>query len=478
MSAAAHVPTEPPAPFVLSRAEAESLTDGAWHGDHDAVEIRGAAIDSRAVRPGMLFACLPGARVDGHDFAPVAAAAGAALFLASRPLAVRATVLVVADVTAALGAIAAAVRRRVQGTRWIGITGSSGKTTVKELIAAACAAAGPTWATRGNLNNQLGVPLTILNAPAGLAYAVIEMGANHQGEVAYLARIAQPEVGVITNIGPAHLEGFGGLAGVARGKTELFAGLPAGGTCLIGLHGTADQARALGVDPADVDAIVRAAAGDRRLLRVGSAETPIDGASEGDGLVLRTPAGEARLPLLGAHNLANAALAWHAAVAAGVDGRTALAGLARTVPVAGRLQPKRAGSHLVLDDTYNANPSSMIAGLRVLAAYPGRRLAVLGAMGELGGDTLAGHHAVGAEAARLGLALVTVGDAARAIGDAYRAQNGPDVEHHDERSAAIGAVLARLTDGPTTVLVKASRTAGLEVVADGVVAAAGGVKRT
>ncbi len=478
MSGAETIIGPPPAPFTLTRAEAEAATDGVWHGDHEAVEIRGAAIDSRAVRPGMLFACLPGARVDGHDFAPVAAAAGATFFLASRPLAVRASVLVVADVIAALGAIAAVVRKRAHGTRWIGVTGSSGKTTVKELIAAACAGAGATWATKGNLNNHLGVPLTILNAPAGLAYAVIEMGANHQGEVAYLARIAQPEVGVITSIGPAHLEGFGGLAGVARGKSELFAALPDDGTCLIGLHGSSDQARSLGVEPADVDAIVRAAAGDRRLLRVGSAEIPVVGDSDAEGVVLRTGAGEVRLPLLGAHNLANAALAWHAAVAAGVDPRTALAGLARIAPIAGRLQPKRAGEHVVLDDTYNANPSSMIAGLRVLAGCAGRRLAVLGAMGELGADTLAGHHAVGAEAARLGLPLVTVGENARAIGDAYRAQHGADLEHHDEKSAAIGAVLARLTDGPTTVLVKASRSAGLEVVADGVIAAAGAVRRS
>lgn len=462
-----------PAAFVLDRAEAIRLTGGAWHGSGREIEVHGATLDSRAVTPGCLFACLAGARADGHDFAATAVGDGAALVLASRPLDVPVPVLVVADVAAALGSLAAEFRRRQTGTTWIGVTGSNGKTTVKELLAAACGgAAAGVHATRVNLNNHLGVPVTVLTMPERTAYAVIEMGANHPGEIAGLARIVQPQLGVISSIGPAHLEGFGSLAGVARAKGELFAALPAGAPALVGLYGLAAAADACGEDAAEVQAELAARAAGRRLMSVGSRELPVAGAVREDGVVLDTPAGQARLGLLGAHNLANAALAYHAACAAGMAPAQALAGLAATRAVPGRLCPRRTGAHVLLDDSYNANPASMAAGLAVLALQPGRRLAVLGGMGELGAASAAGHGQVGAEAARLGLALLTVGGPALAIADGYRAAGGADGEHVDSREAAVAAVRRRLAQGPTAVLVKASHAVGLEAVVRELIAGA------
>ena len=466
------------AAFVLERAAAERLTGGSWIGNQAAVTVRGAGIDSRAVAPGSLFACLPGASHDGHDFAATAVGDGAALVLASRALAVSVPVpvLQVSDVAQALGRLAAEFRRRMTATRWLAITGSNGKTTVKELLASACAAAGAVHATRGNLNNHLGVPLTVLCTPEDTAFAVIEMGANHAGEIAALAAIAAPEVGVITSLGPAHLEGFGSLLGVARAKSELFAALPAGAPALLGLHGLEQACVDAGESSARLLDEVRARASGRRLELVGA--DALAGAAAGrllgDGVELITPDGSAQVRLLGAHNLANAKLAYRAALSAGVSGKQALAGLARMSAVPGRLHPHRLGAHLVLDDSYNANPASMLAGLELLAGYPGRRLAVLGGMAELGGLSEAGHRQVGAAAARLALSLVAVGERARAIHDGFRASGGGDGVHAANREDALALVRHRLAVGPTTVLVKGSRAAGLEWLVEQLSAAAGG----
>jgi UDP-N-acetylmuramoyl-tripeptide--D-alanyl-D-alanine ligase len=459
--------------FILDRAAAIRLTGGAWHGPGREIEVHGATLDSRAVTPGCLFACLAGARADGHDYAATAVGDGAALVLASRPVDVPVPVLVVADVAVALGRLAAEFRRRHPDPTWIGITGSNGKTTVKELLAAACGGSSlGVHATRVNLNNHLGVPVTVLNMPERTAYAVIEMGANHPGEIADLVRIVQPHLGVISAIGPAHLEGFGSLMGVARAKGELFVALPAGAPALVGLYGLAEAAAACGEDVAAVQAELAARSAGRRLMLVGSRELPVTGAVREDGVVLDTPAGQVRLGLLGAHNLANAALAYHAACAAGIPPERALKGLAATKAVTGRLCLRRTGAHVLLDDSYNANPASMVAGLAVLALQPGRRLAVLGGMGELGASSAAGHRQVGAEAARLGLALLTVGGPALAIADAYRAAGGADGEHVDSREAAVAAVRRRLAQGPTAVLVKASHAVGLEAVVKDLIAGA------
>ncbi len=458
-----------PAPFMLEAIDAERLTKGTWIGGRRAV-IRGATVDSRQVTPGCLFACLPGVNVDGHDFAASAVGSGAALVLATRKVDVPVPVLVVNDVTVALARLATEFRRRfAPDCVWIGVAGANGKTTTKELVAAACAAAAPgrVHATRRNLNNQLGVPLTVLATPAGSRFAVIEIGANHPGEVSALAAIARPQVGLVTSIGPEHLEGFGDLLGVARAECELLAALPAEAPALIGLDGAAAHARAVHLDPRVIADTARAAAKGRRLTIIGGDEpdaVAVGGSADPEGSTLTTPAGEVRLRLLGRHNLANACIAFHAAVAAGVPAELALAGLAAVAPVPGRLTPRTCGPHLILDDSYNANPASMTAGLAVLAAAPGRRLAVLGYMGELGEGEIDAHRRVGAETARLGLPLIAVGAGAFALGAGYRAANGTWLREAADATAAAALAAAWLAEGPTTVLVKASRSARLEIV--------------
>jgi UDP-N-acetylmuramoyl-tripeptide--D-alanyl-D-alanine ligase len=476
--AAALAVTEP-ATFALSAETAEQLTGGRWHGRSRVAQVQGAAIDSRRVAKGCIFACLPGARVDGHDFAATAVGDGAALIIANRPLDLPVPVLEVADTAAALGALAGEFRRRHRGATWIGVTGSSGKTTVKELIAAACAghAPGLVHATEGNLNNHLGVPVTVLNTPADARYVVIEMGANHRGEIAMLAGISQPDVAVITTLGPAHLEGFGGLLGVAASKAEIFAALKPGAPAFIGVEGIDATAQRYGFTADEllgmVDTIAAKGAGAPR--RLGGEACPLHGEVGEDSVRLRTvgcachprtmsATVEAVVPLLGRHNLSNAALAWHAAVAAGVPPQDAAAGLEQAVAAPGRLALRRLGQHLVLDDTYNANPLSMVAGLEVLAARAGRHLAVLGQMGELGSDAEVSHRQVGAEAARLGIPLIAVNAPALAAG--YREAGGVDLSEAADVAAgglAATAWIARAA-APVTVLVKASRSAGLERV--------------
>jgi UDP-N-acetylmuramoyl-tripeptide--D-alanyl-D-alanine ligase len=456
------------AAFVIERALAERLTGGSWIGSAASVTVRGAGIDSRMVTPGSLFACLPGASHDGHDFAATAVGDGATLVLASRALAVKVPVpvLLVSDVAQALGRLAGEFRRRLRTTRWIGITGSNGKTTVKELVSSACAAAGTVHATRGNLNNHLGVPLTVLSTPEDADFAVIEMGANHAGEISALAAIAAPQVGVITSLGPAHLEGFGSLLGVARAKSELFAALPPGAPALFGIHGLEQACAAAGESSERLLAEVRVAASGRRLELIGGPGGELSGRVGVEGVELITPNGSAGVRLLGAHNLCNAQLAYRAAISAGVAPESALDGLSHMSAVPGRLHPRRFGPHLVIDDSYNANPASMVAGLELLAGYPGRRLAVLGWMAELGALGEAGHRQVGAAAARLALSLVAVGERARALHAGYRDAGGPDGVHAASREDALVLVRHRLGAGSTTVLVKGSRAAGLEWIVD------------
>ena len=272
-------PSPPPAPFPLSAPEAEAVTGGHWQGVAQDVVLHGAALDSRAVTPGCLFACVRGERVDGHDFAAGAAGDGAALILSTRPVQVPVPVLVVADVALALQALAMLFRACHQGARWIAVCGANGKTTTKELLAAACAGGGePVHATRGNLNNHLGVPLTVLNTPADARYCVIEIGTNAPGEVAALAPCVAPHVAVVTSIGPEHLEGFVDLAGVAREECSVFAALADDGAAFLGLHGLSGHATAAGTTTAAIAAIARSAAHGRVLTLLDDAEATTGGA--------------------------------------------------------------------------------------------------------------------------------------------------------------------------------------------------------
>lgn len=417
--------------------------------------IRGASTDTRTLAPGALFVALRGARFDGHAFLAEAQARGAAAALVEEPVpASTLPQLVVGDSREALGRLAAFWRARFE-VPLIAVTGSNGKTTVKEMLAGILRMRGPVLATRGNLNNDIGVPLTLLELAPGHRAAVIEMGANHPGEIALLAGLARPTVGVITQCAPAHLEGFGTVAGVARAKGELLAHLDPQGTAVINLD-----------DP--YAPLWRELAAGRRCIgfaldRDAEVTARWQCGADGTELHMRTPAGsiETRLALPGRHNVANALAAAAAAGAAGAAPSEIAAGLAAVRPVRGRLELKAGLRHArLIDDTYNANPASLEAGLAVLAAYPGRRWLVLGDMGELGPDAPAYHERVGRSARRCGIerlyaAGVLSKFAAAAFGDGGR--------HFADRDALVTALREDL--GPdTTVLVKGSRAMQMERV--------------
>jgi UDP-N-acetylmuramoyl-tripeptide--D-alanyl-D-alanine ligase len=396
-------------------------------------------IDSRRIGRGDLFCALPGTRVDGHGYVAAAAAAGAAGALVARQVDAPIAQVVVADVAAAMAAAARAVRARYAGAV-VGVAGSNGKTTTKEMLAAILAQRGRCLATRGNLNNELGVPLTLLRlggSDAGAAgsaaiasavidtavvdSAVIEMGANHSGDVAALCAIASPGIGLVTNAGAEHLEGFGSLEGVARAEGEMFAALPADGVAVLNvdddyapLWRSMARARVVGFGlgaQADVRAtdvrLEASADGFRtrfRLVLSARAIAPALVAGAGAGA---TPAGQGvdiSLALAGSHNVHNALAAAAAALAAGATLAQVADGLALMQPVEGRLQLKR-GAHdaWLIDDTYNANPSSVRAALEMLAALPGRRWLVLGDMAELGAHAESSHREAGALARASGV---------------------------------------------------------------------------
>lgn len=427
--------------------------------DGDA-RFTGVVIDSRKTAPGDLFVAIRGERRDGHRFLGDAARRGAAAALVSEPKGDYLVQLKVGDTTAALGALGAGWRQRF-AIPVIAVTGSNGKTTVTALIASILNQAGPCLSPEGSFNNHWGVPLTLLGLRDSHRTAVLELGMNHPGEIRYLTGLVRPTIALINNAAPAHLEGLGDVEGVARAKGEIFEGLSGSGVAIL----NADDPFA---------GVWRQLAGGRKVVTFGM-EQPAD--LQARDLVfddvsrfrLCTPAGEVAvtLPLAGSHNVMNALAAAVAAQQAGADLGQIRAGLARASAVRGRLQQRPgAGGALLIDDSYNANPASMRAALEVLAARPGLRIAVLGPMAELGEERLARHRALGKQARELGierlLFLDEEGD--EASSEAVRAF-GPGGELSDDADRLAAAVRPLLT-GETTVLVKGSRAARMERVAD------------
>lgn len=423
-----------------------------WSGPR--TEFHGVCTDSRQVRPGSVFVAIQGPNHDGHDHVAAAAQAGAVAALVERAVAAPLPQLLVPSTRAALGRVGAAWRAEL-GLPMVAVTGSNGKTTVKEMTAAILRRLGPVLATRGNLNNEIGVPLTLLSLEPEHRFAVVEMGANHPGEIAYLVGLARPDAAVVTNAGPAHLEGFGNLDGVARAKGELFGGVADGGTAVI----NADDPYA---------PLWRGLVGGRRTLTFGldgAADVGAEWAVEADGtrVWLRTPAGAAQflLALPGRHNVLNALAACALALAVGVDPAVMAAGLDGFSGVAGRLQSRAgSGGSTVIDDTYNANPGSLRAALAVLAERPGERVLVLGDMGELGADAQTLHQQVGEDARACGIErLFTLGTLGRCAAQAF----GPAAVHSPDLDSLLAALRPCL--GPsTTVLVKGSRSMRMERV--------------
>ncbi|HZX72639.1 MAG TPA: UDP-N-acetylmuramoyl-tripeptide--D-alanyl-D-alanine ligase [Rhodanobacter sp.] len=418
-------------------------------------EITGVAIDTRKLQPGNLFVALKGEHVDGHDYLDEAGARGAVAALVTRQVECTLPQVLVDDAEAALGDLASALRAQ-RDVRVVGITGSNGKTTVKTLVASILSRHGRTHVSAGNHNNELGLPLSLLSMPRDTEYAVLEMGAGKPGDIAYLAAIARPDIGLVTLIAPAHLERMGSIEGVAETKGALYQALPADGTAII----NADDAFA---------SFFGGLAGSRKVLRFGLDHAADVGAeiieqrADGSRFVLSTPHGDAEvsLPLPGRHNVANALAAASVALALDVPLDTIVAGLQQASGVTSRLQQQvAAGGWTVIDDSYNANPVSMAAAIDTLLLAGGERWLVLGDMAELGENARALHAAVGERARQCGIdRLFAVGPLGVATVEAFGAQG----EHFNDKPALIAALQARLHAG-VTCLVKGSRSAGMEQV--------------
>ncbi len=440
-----------------SRVPMEKLSDvvrriGATLHGADAAFVR-VVTDTRQLGAKDLFVALKGDRFDGHDFVLRATSLGAAGCIVSRAIDSGPAQIVVPDTLIALQAYAASWRADA-GVPVVAVTGSNGKTTTKQLLAEVVAARGPVLATEGNLNNHIGVPLTLLRLRAEHRTAVIEMGANHPAEIAHLAAIAKPDIGIVTMAGDAHLEGFGSREGVAHGKGELFAALD-GGVAVINAD---DTFAPLWRDLAKRASIVTFGCVDSADVRAERVQI----AADETHFRLVTPDGHAEvvLRLAGRHNVSNALAAAAGGVALGIAVDAIAAALSRAQPVAGRLNWKttREGARL-LDDTYNANPSSLRAALDLLATLPGQRWLVLGDMKELGTGAEVLHEEAGCVARRLGIdRIYTVGDLARLASVGFGTGR-----HFDSVETLVDALHTDLRAG-VAVLVKGSRSSRMERV--------------
>jgi len=431
------------------------ISGGTLHGSD--LVLSDVTTDTRKVTPGSLFVALVGERFDAHDFAADAIASGAQALLVSKHLPLSVPQVVVADTRIAFGKLAAWVRQQSKA-RVVALTGSSGKTSVKEMTAAILRECGETLYTAGNLNNDFGVPMTLLRLTEQHQYAVIELGANHQGEIAYTTELTRPESALVNNLAAAHLEGFGSLAGVAKAKGEIFNGLPANGTAILNadsndwphwqtnLHGK----RVWRFSPQAAESDFTA-----RDIRLGV---------DGTHFILQTPRGDidVTLPLPGRHNIANALAA--AALALSVDAplNAIQSGLKKLQAVPGRLFPIRLGEHqLLLDDSYNANVGSMTAAAQVLGEMPGYRVMVVGDMAELGEEAEQCHREVGLAAKAAGVdRVLSVGALSANISESSGVG-----EHFATKTALTERLRTLLSEHrELTVLIKGSRSAAMEQV--------------
>ena len=425
----------------------------------DAV-FTGVCHDTRTLAAGDLYVAIKGEHFDGHSFLAEAIRAGAAGALLSRDIETPLPYVLVPDTRVALGELAAFWRRQFH-IPVIAVTGSNGKTTVKEMIGAIMGQVGPGCVTRGNLNNDIGVPLTLSRLRASDRYAVIEMGMNHRGEIEYLTRLTRPTIALITNAAEAHLAGVGTIENVAHAKGEIFSGLSADGIAV------------LNADDAYFN-YWKGLAAPRKCLTFGleqKADLSADYrfTDSGCAIHLRTTThGETdmRVPLLGRHNVMNTLAATGAALAAGASLEQVKTGLEKLKTLSGRLEVKKGISGArIIDDTYNANPSSLAAGMQVLREFSGERILVLGDMAELGEAAADIHRRVGELAKRIGIQrLYAIGELSKLAVENF----GKGGKHFASHEALIEA-LQDCLHAEMTVLVKGSRVMRMERIVGGIV---------
>lgn len=440
----------------VTLSQLSGILQGELHGVDATIDA--VTSDTRKLTSGCLFVALKGERFDAHDFADKAKEGGAGALLVSRKLDIDLPQLVVKDTRLAFGELAAWVRQQVPA-RVVALTGSSGKTSVKEMTAAILSECGNTLYTAGNLNNDIGVPMTLLRLTNEHQFAVIELGANHQGEIAWTVGLTRPEAALVNNLAAAHLEGFGSLAGVAKAKGEIYTGLPVNGIAIM----NADNNDWLNW---------QSTIGNRKVWRFSPnaansdfTATNIHVTSHGTEFTLQTPTGgiDVTLPLPGRHNIANALAATALAMAVGATHDAVKKGLANLKAVPGRLFPVQLGENqLLLDDSYNANVGSMTAAAHVLSEMPGYRVMVVGDMAELGDESEACHIQVGETAKAAGIdCVLSVGKLSKAISDASGVG-----EHFNDKAAMVARLEALIAEKKIiTILVKGSRSAAMEEVA-------------
>ena len=432
---------------------AADYLESTYQGDD--VTFTGCSTNSREINSGELFIALKGERFDGHDFINDAVKRGACAALIDKNDSISIPSIQVTNTRYAMGTLAQKWRNNFD-IPLVAITGSNGKTTVKEMLTSILRLKAPVLSTRGNLNNDIGVPLTLFGMGHEHQYAVIEMGANHPGEIARLSQIARPTVAVITQCAPAHLEGFGSIDGVARAKAEIYENLEPVGIAIINSDDTyADFWRekipglrqfSFGLDkPSDLTA------------------TSVHQSSESGktNFILSSPAGsiDITLSLLGKHNVLNALAASACALCLDIDLTLIKQGLEKMIAVKGRLELKSGfGNSKIIDDTYNANPASLDAAIKVLSAFQGKRWLVLGDMGELGPDAGKLHKEVGVKAAANGIdKLFSLGDLSQASTNSF----GEGAQHFKVEEELITNIRNEINH-EVTVLIKGSRAMHME----------------
>lgn len=440
----------------LRCSDVTEILNGNLHGDD--VTITSVSTDSRSISAGELFIALKGPNFDGTAFIAEVKAKGAIAVVTEQQVAEDISQIVVQDTRLALGQLAAAVKARL-APKTIAVTGSAGKTTVKEMMAAILSRRGQVLSTQGNFNNDIGVPLTLLRLTEKHNYAVLELGANHQGEIAYTTSLTKPDVAIITNVAASHLEGFGDVYGVARAKGEIFNGLSANGLAII---------------PADSEYrkhwLNRL---EGKQLVQFSATGPADYYAEGivldnqgcAGFEIICPEGRQfiQLTLPGRHNVANALAAAAACIAVGATLTDVQLGLAQMQAVKGRTNIKLVNPQLrLIDDTYNANVESVKAAIDLLASYSGFRVLVLGDMAELGANARLYHEEIGLYAKESGINLLfTLGVLSQSASDLFNGQGA----HFSSRQALLQRLLPIVSEQQeVTLLVKGSRSAKMELV--------------
>ncbi|MDN4503867.1 UDP-N-acetylmuramoyl-tripeptide--D-alanyl-D-alanine ligase [Alteromonadaceae bacterium BrNp21-10] len=423
------------------------------------INIKGVSTDTRTIQPKDLFIALTGPNFNGHKFVDVAEQQGAGALIISEPVATNLPYILVPDTRLALGQLGAAVKQRV-APKTVAITGSSGKTTVKEMVASILSRKGEVLATQGNFNNDIGVPLTLLRLESKHKYAVMELGANHLGEIAYTSNLVKPDVATILNATPAHLQGFGSVLGVARAKSEIFNGLSEKGIAILNAD---SQFHDYWAGKLEVNNVRRVSVEPGCDFSARNSQLNLDGCASFE---LLTPEGNAfiNLTIPGMHNIANATSAAALAMSVGASLEDVQLGLENMQQVKGRLNLKTLTNQVRLfDDTYNANVASVNAAIDLIASYAGRRILILGDMGELGERARFYHEQVGEYAKKQGIDnLYTLGVLSQHTSTVFNG-NGRHFSTIEELIAHLELQVAD-EHQDITILVKGSRSAKMELV--------------